>query len=524
MLLTLSTTHKPATDLGFLLHKNPARAQSTDLGFGIAHVVYPEAIDERCTAALILEIDPVGLVRGSSRFDQYVNDRPYAASSFMSVALGRVFGTAMTGRSKERQELADSNIPLEAHLPVLPCRGGEAFLRKLFEPLGYELEATRLPLDEHFPEWGESSYFDVTLRKTTRVQDLLKHLYVLIPVLDDDKHYWVGKDEIDKLLHKGQDWLETHPEKNEIVRRYLTRQKQLTREALERLTVADDDPDPDAREEKDASLEEAVEKPISLHEQRLLAVTDALKASGARTVLDLGCGEGKLIQMLLKERQFDYIVGMDVSLSVLERAESKLHLDPLAPLPLVPMVRVAEGEGAGDGGTASFGSHRPRTQHARDRVRLIHGSLVYRDQRLVGFDAAALIEVIEHLDPPRLVALERNIFEFAQPRTVVITTPNSEYNVLFEGLRATGEGPQVTGEESGQAVRSGHLPFTIYHLPPEAQRFRHKDHRFEWTRAEFESWANRVAADHGYSVSFSPIGPVNPTHGAPSQMATFAHV
>lgn len=509
MLLTLSTTHHPATDLGFLLHKNPARPQSADLGFGVAHVVYPEASEERCTAALILEIDPVGLVRGGSRFDQYVNDRPYAASSFMSVALGRVFGTAMTGRSKERQELADSSIPLEAHLPVLPCRGGEPFLRKLFEPLGYELQATRLPLDERFPEWGESSYFDVTLSKATRLQDLLKHLYVLIPVLDDDKHYWVGKDEIDKLLHKGQDWLETHPEKNEIVRRYLTRQKQLTREALERLTVADDDPDPDAREEKDASLEEAVEKPISLHEQRLQAVTDALKASGARTILDLGCGEGKLIQMLLKEKQFDYIVGMDVSLSVLERAESKLHLDSISPLPLANLAASPTSIPQEPNTVRPS----PRTQHARDRVRLIHGSLVYRDRRLEGFDAAALIEVIEHLDPPRLVALERNIFEFARPRTVVITTPNTEYNVLFEGLR--GDEIQVA---SGKSV-----PAPIPQYPNTVTpAFRHKDHRFEWTRAEFETWANRVGAERGYAVAFAPIGPEDEKHGSPSQMATFS--
>lgn len=495
MLLTLSTTHQPATDLGFLLHKNPARPQSTDVGFGVAHVVYPEASEERCTAALILEIDPVGLVRGGSRFDQYVNDRPYAASSFMSVAMARVFGTAMTGRSKERQELADSNIPLEVHLPVLPCRGGEPFLRKLFEPLGYELEARRLPLDERFPEWGESPYFDVKLRKDTRVQDLLKHLYVLIPVLDDDKHYWVGKDEIDKLLRKGQDWLETHPARKEIVLRYLARQKQLTREALERLTVADDDPDPDGREARDATLEEAFEKPISLHAQRLQGVADALKASGARKIVDLGCGEGKLIQLLLKERQFDFIVGMDVSLSVLERAEAKLKLDPkAAPLPL-----------AG----SEQGSPSPRTQLARDRVRLIHGSLVYRDRRLQGFDGAALVEVIEHLDPPRLAALERNIFEFAHPKTVVVTTPNSEYNVLFEGLKGAGEPSQGPTPQ---------YPNTV------TPAFRHKDHRFEWTRAEFESWANRIAAEHDYSVMFSPIGPVDASHGAPSQMAVFSRV
>jgi 3' terminal RNA ribose 2'-O-methyltransferase Hen1 len=466
MVLTISTTHRPATDLGFLLHKNPERVHSTDLGFGNAHVVYSEVSDDRCTAVLVLEIDPVALVRGSSRFDQYVNDRPYAASSFLSVAMGRVFGTAMTGRSKERQELADAALPLEARIPVLPCRGGESFLRRLFEPLGYEVSAAAIPLDEKFPEWGISSYLDVTLRYTGRVRDLLNHLFVLIPVLDDDKHYWVAKDEIEKLLRKGENWLETHPEKTEIVRRYLMRQRNLTREALERLTIVDDDPDPDSREARDAAVEEAVERPLSLHEQRLNTVLETLKSSGARSVLDLGCGEGKLLQLLLKDKQFETVVGMDVSLSVLNRAESRLRVDRLPPM-------VAK------------------------RLRLIHGSLVYRDRRIEGFDAAALIEVIEHLDLARLVALERNLLEFARPRMVVITTPNREYNVLFEGLKVVD--PQIG---------SG--------------KMRHRDHRFEWTRAEFQEWGQRVASQFGYEVAFVPIGPVDETYGAPSQMAVFS--
>lgn len=482
MLLTLSTTHRPATDLGYLLHKNPASEHTADLGFGVAHVVYPEVTEDRCTVALLLEIDPVSLVRGSGRFDQYVNDRPYAASSFLSVAMGRVFGTAMTGRSKERQELADTPIPLEAHLPVLPSRGGEALLRRLFEPLGYQLEIKQLPLDERFPEWGASPYFDVTLQKTARLQDLLNHLYVLIPVLDDDKHYWVDKDEIDKLLRKGKDWLESHPDKNEIVRRYLRGKRELTREALARLTEIEGDPDPDAREADELSVEEAVERPISLHEQRLAAVTQALKDSGARSVVDLGCGEGKLIRLLLQDKQFERIVGMDVSLRVLETAERRLRLDD-GPMPLTSQRDKA-------GQFASLATYeKPKTLHARDRVRLIHGSLLYRDHRLDGFDAAAVVEVIEHLDPPRLAAFERNLFEFARPKTVVITTPNQEYNALFETL-------------------------------PEG-KFRHKDHRFEWSRAEFKAWSNRVAADHRYNVAVSDIGPVHGTHGAPSQAAVF---
>ena len=192
MLLTITTSHRPATDLGFLLHKNPARAQSFDLSFGRAHVVYPEAGDDRCTAALILDIDPVGLVRGrrgpageGGLLTQYVNDRPYVASSFLSVALSNVFASAMAGRSKERPALAESSIPLEERLSVVPCRGGEVLLRRLFEPLGYTVMVTSHALDARSPEWGASRYFTLTMTATHRLSELLTHLDVLVPVLAD---------------------------------------------------------------------------------------------------------------------------------------------------------------------------------------------------------------------------------------------------------------------------------------------------------------------------------------------------
>ncbi|HEY2459874.1 MAG TPA: hypothetical protein VGI16_03665, partial [Candidatus Acidoferrum sp.] len=214
MYLTISTTRAPATDLGYLLHKRPGKLHSLALSFGQAHVFYPEATETRCTAALFLEVDPVELVRNSrgpsgegGLLNQYVNDRPYVSSSFTSVALARAFGTAMGGRSKDRQELADSALPFEIHIAVLPCRGGEEFLRSLFVPLGYEVSARQHVLDEKFPEWGDSRYWDVRLRVRRRLQDVLQHLYVLLPVLDDDKHYWVGDDEIAKLLHRGEGWL-----------------------------------------------------------------------------------------------------------------------------------------------------------------------------------------------------------------------------------------------------------------------------------------------------------------------------
>jgi 3' terminal RNA ribose 2'-O-methyltransferase Hen1 len=458
-LLTITTTHSPATELGYLLHKNPASFQTAKLPFGQAHVFFTEATDDRCTAAVLLDVDPVALVRqrdgGSLR--QYVNDRPYVASSLLSVALARLFGTAMGGRSKERPELAASEIPLEVRIPVIAARRDDTLLDRLFGPLGYEVEAARLPLDETFPSWGESDYFSVRVRRKCRLSELLSHLYVLIPVLDDEKHYWVGDDEVEKLLRRGEEWLPTHPERELIVSRYLKRQRSLTQEALARLAEVDQ-LDPDADEARHTQQEDAVEERIGLNRQRLATVLSTLKELGARRVLDLGCGEGRLLRLLVDDRSFEEIVGVDVSQRVLQIAARRLQLDRL-----------------------------PLNQQGR--ISLFQSSLIYRDRRLAGYDAAALIEVIEHLDPFRLEAFERVVFEQAKPGAVVVTTPNAEYNVLFEKLPAV--------------------------------EFRHGDHRFEWRRDQFAGWAEAVAGRHGYSVSFDGIGPADPTLGTPTQMAVF---
>lgn len=465
MLLKITSSNPPATDLGFLLHKSPYRAQSFEMSFGKAHVFYPEASAERCTAALLLDVDPVGLVRnrrgpgGEGRaLEQYVNDRPYVASSFMSVAIAQVFGSALAGKSKERPELAQMPLPVEAELSVLPCRGGEGILRRLFEPLGYTLSADRHRLDDKFPDWGDSPYFTVRLAGIVRLQELLTHLYVLIPVLDDDKHYWVGDAEVEKLLHHGQGWLAQHPERELITRRYLRHQRGLMREALARL-LEEDASDPDAVEESHAHEEESLEDKLSLAEQRMGAVVAVLKGVGAKRVLDLGCGEGRLLKAVLRDQAFEEVVGVDVSHRALEVAAERLRLEEMP-------------------------------QRQKDRIRLFHGSLTYRDRRLEGFEAAALIEVIEHQDSARLAALERVLFEFARRTAVVVTTPNAEYNVKFESLPAG--------------------------------KFRHKDHRFEWTRTQFRAWAEGIAQRFRYSVRYAPIGTEDPVVGPPTQMAVFA--
>ena len=460
MLLTLSTTHQPATDLGFLLHKHPAHLQSFTLGFGQAHIVYPEASDERCTAALILDLDPVSLVRGrpgavrrgnesAGPLANYVNDRPYVASSFMSVALGRVFGSALAGRCEARSELVTQPLPLIATVAPMRISGGEGIVRMLFEPLGYAVDTEKLG-DEHAPCWK------MTLTGSVVLSDLLSHLYVLVPVLDDEKHYWVGKDEIEKLMRFGEGWLGSHPARELITRRYLKHGKRLIRDALERLAELEDEPG----SEIEAEIEEApaVEKGPGLHEQRLTAVTEALKQSGATRVLDLGCGEGKLIRALMKDLQFHEIVGIDISSRELEIAADRLNLDRM-----------------------------PERQRAR--LTLFQSALTYNDKRLAGYDAAALVEVIEHIDPDRLAAFEQSVFGFARPGTVVLTTPNRDYNAKFP------------------ALSDGSM--------------RHHDHRFEWDRTEFAAWTAAMGEKFGYTVELSGIGDSDAEFGQPTQMAVF---
>ncbi len=491
MLLTISTTYQPATDLGYLLHKNPARLQSIEVAGGQAHVFYPEATAERCTAALLLDLDPIGLVRGRSggsgegfALEQYVNDRPYVASSFLSAALSKAFGTALNGTCKDRPDLPAQALPLEVKVAVVSAPGPD-WPRRLFEPLGYEVDIETTPLDPTVPEWGDSRYYTLHLRHTgLRLQDVLTHLYVLLPVLDNDKHYYIGENEAEKLLHRGGDWLPRHPERGFITRRYLRYLAAYVNPTLERLMEGDEVEEPDVSTVDSASPRvEGIESGaveaappqlsepndtmrglaestlhLSLHDQRLQQVAHEIYQLAPKRVLDLGCGEGKLLRLLLRQPKIEYILGMDVSHQALSRAAARLHLAEMPP-------------------------------RQRARLDLIQGSLLYRDERLAGFDAAALVEVIEHLDENRLAALEAVVFGQARPAHVFVTTPNADYNQLFEKLNA--------GE------------------------FRHTDHRFEWSRAEFAAWAAGVAERRGYELRLVGMGEEVEGVGAPSQMAVF---
>ena len=481
-MLTITTTHQPATDLGYLLHKHPDRLQTFEIPSGKAHVFYPEATPERCTAALMLEIDPIRLTRrgnpgGStpeSLLQEYVNDRPYTASSHLSGAIKRVFGTAMSGRCKDRPDLVGKPMSLEARVTSVRSRRGAEIIQRVFKPLGYTVTTETLQMDPRFPDWGDGHHHNLVLSSESRtLRELLIHLYVLLPVMDNQKHYWISRDEIEKLMRFGKDWLSSHPERDIISRRYLGHRRSLTAQAQEQFEnepseneeLAELPAEEGTAEPQQAgpaqpirvTREDVLEKSISLAERRNQAILEELRSCGATSVLDLGCGEGNLLRDLMKESQLARIMGMDVSLRSLEIAERRLRLRDMPP-------------------------------EQRKRLTLAHGSLIYRDPRLAGADAAVAMEVVEHIDATKLGAFEDAILGSARPRTLIVTTPNREFNVLFENFK----GP-----------------------------FRHRDHRFEWTRAEFQEWAGGAAERRGYSVSFRGVGDENETHGAPTQMAVF---
>lgn len=462
MLLTITYEGQNTQDLGYLLHKNPERAQQFELSYGKAYVFYPEISDERTTAALLLDIDPLDLARGKigskdgGLFD-YVNDRPYASTSFMSTAIVRIFGTAMNGRCDKRQELAETPLKLTACLSSLKDNGDTELAKEMFEPLGYTVKTERTRLDENFPEWGISPYIDLTISGTVKLSELLNHIYVLIPVFDKHKHYYISEDEIQKLLDHGEGWLADHPYREKITHRYFA-VRRYARKALDILLSDETTDDEVLASEENADSSEEKEAHTPLNTRRMEAVKNAVLASGAASVIDLGCGECRLTSLLLNEPQIRKVTACDISVSVLEKAAQRLHLDRMQ-------------------------------TYRKNKLTLIQASLTYRDKRFEGYECACVVEVIEHIEPMRIPAFERAVFEFAAPKTVILTTPNKEYNENYE------------------------------HMQENA--FRHGDHRFEWTRAEFRHWTEHICEKFGYTCEISGIGDIDDNLGTPTQMGVF---
>ncbi len=420
----------PATELGFLLHKHPDRVQTFPTSQGRATVFYPEAGSSACRA--VLHVDGAGarVPRDSAR---YVNDVAHAAGSRLVVAIGKVFGDALAGRCKHKPDLVDHRWSMTLTIPSVPLRA-RATPADLFGPLGWAVEVE--PQELRPSEWGDSDYATVTLRGLFTVRDALRHVAILVPVLADDQHYFVHEPEIEKLDRLGADWLADHPLREAIVGGYLKGIRPLVDGALGRLSGDDPSPHPTPR----SPLRE------SLAQQRIERVVELVRSSGARSVLDVGCGEGRLLTALAADPGL-VLAGVDVSMAALGRAETAL---------------------------------------ARVRgVELWQSSLVYADARCRGYDAAILMEVIEHVDLDRLPRAAHTVFDGMAPRVVIVTTPNREYNAHY-----------------GIDVR-------------------HPDHRFEFTRGDFTRWCDSVAVEYRYDVEIGGIGDPHPDHGTPTQFAVF---
>lgn len=453
MLLTINYKGENTQDIGFLFHKNPSRPQEFEMTYGKAYVFYPEVSNKSTTIALLLDINPLDLARGKEEgearglFD-YVNDRPYVASSFMSSTIANVFGTALSGKCKEKDELLEEKLDLTAKIHMLPCRGNKELIYKVFEPLGYKIEVQTFLSDEAFKEWGESKYINLTLSNNIRLQDLLKHIYVLIPVFDNQKHYYMGKDEVDKLLRHGESWLKEHPHSKIIIKRYFENKKSYINKVTKQI----------GEENGSEENKKVSEEKLTLNRERLNAVVNTIKEYNGKKVLDLGCGEGRLIKLLLKDRGIEKITGVDVSISTLDRAKTKLKIHDLP-------------------------------EKIKGKLKIIQSSALYYDKRFLEHDTICLVEVIEHLDLSRLEALENVVFKLVHPKNIIITTPNIEYNVNYINL----------GENS----------------------LRHGDHRFEWTEKEFINWSNTICNKYGYKVEFKYIGEEDKNRKTPTQMGVF---
>lgn len=395
MHLSISTTHKPATDLGFLLYKHPKKLHTRGTSFSTNHCFFSEATDDLCTANLwvnVRELQEFELYRRFNNFENpFINDRPYVAGSLMSTAMSEMFRTAMSGSCRERPELARSPIPLTIEVATVRCEDGIDFIKGIFEPLGYQVDLESYLLDEAFPNWGSSPYFKLRLQTNKELYLVLRQLFILLPVLDNQKHYWVDEAEQEKIIKMGEGWLQAHPMFSKIVSRYLKNLQSLAVEVKKHFAL-DENLTTKAR-----NKEEQLEQKIHLNTLRMDYVAELLKDHQVRTVGDLGCGEGKLIERLLQNSDITEIRAFEVSIDELEKAQQ----------------RIAE-------------------LKQLERVKFFNSSVLYLDHRTKDLDAVVLVEVIEHLEEVRLPVLAANVFKYMEPSMVVITTPNFEFNQRFE--------------------------------------------------------------------------------------------
>jgi 3' terminal RNA ribose 2'-O-methyltransferase Hen1 len=443
MQLTIQASGDNVQAISYLLAKNPNNLYERNHKGHLVRLFYSKFTETELEVTIFVTPDPIEMVKNNSNsydITHYINDREFAVSSIFCSFIRSALGTALNGQPKE-EHLKWVNHPFSFNFefgPVVSSLSDEK-LMNLFEPIGYEVTINRPEIEYSFPIKTKSSARYLSIKGMKTLQEGLRHLFVLIPVIDNYKHYFIDEKEIEKLERYGEGWLEQHPLRDLIYRQAL-RFKEI-------YSLVENS-------SKDEKKVEPVKK-VRLNELRYEKIVNAVSQMKPRSVVDFGSGEGKL----------------SVQLGFVEGITEILAVEPSESASLKALERF----------------NKVKNKEKFVIPELLWGSLFYYDERLKDKDVIILCEVIEHIDETRLPKAMDTLLHDYQPGALIITTPNREYNELYD--------------------MEEHL--------------RHNDHRFEWTRAEFRQWCTERNYSNDYELLFDGIGEEHPSHGFPTQMCIF---
>ncbi|HWO95040.1 MAG TPA: 3' terminal RNA ribose 2'-O-methyltransferase Hen1 [Bacillus sp. (in: firmicutes)] len=450
MQLSMKVVGEGAENLSRLLAKNPNNLYDREEKGNRTRLVFTSSNEREAEAVIFVTPDPVELVRNSPGiFDitQYINDREFAVSSLFCSYIRTALGTALNGKPKEEFiEWVDHPFNMEVGFGPVASHLSDQTIRELFEPLGYLIEIERGEADYSFNLKQKSSARYLKLKGQITVQQALRHLFILIPVLDNYKHYFIDEKEIEKIQRYGEGWLDEHP-----LRSYIIEQSLRFKELINKVPISSS-----IVTENKVNDDVSAPPKIRLNEQRYQAIIDKVESLPLnQKVVDFGSGEGKL----------------SVRLGMVPNVQEILAVEPSESSQLRALERFEKAAGKDQ-----FVCPTP-----------IWGSLFYYDERLRGKDIIILCEVIEHIDEFRLPNIMKTIFGEYRPNALIVTTPNHEYNAVYDM----------------------------------DENMRHADHRFEWTRGEFKDWCETWIAKFPYSMQLQGIGQEHEEYGFPTQMCTF---
>ena len=494
MYLTVKAAGPHAGMISHLLAKNPHNRYERNEKGARVRLIYSAFAEEKIEFTIFATPDPIDLVKGSPHsydITQYINDREFVVSSLFCSYIRPALGTALNGKPKaDYADWVEHVFPLEVTFGPVASNLPDAVIESLFTALGYEADIERGAAEYTFDLKSRSSVRNIRVSGQATLQQMLRQLFILMPVLDDYKHYYIGTEEIDKLQRYGEGWLQDHPQQELIIKRALRfapliadyrklAGDNVQKAAVNLLDTNTTDTDANTLQQpgneqittgitasqqgeadtlsSSADVQETAVPPIRLNELRYQAIVDQVSSlPRRRSVVDFGAGEGKL----------------SVRLAGIEGVEQVYAVEPSAYAGLRALERFGKLEREGQ----------------QIVPRLVTGSLFYRDDQWAGQDVIILCEVIEHINEHRLPQVMATLLDEYHPETLIMTTPNREYNAVYE---------------------------------MEEQEIRHTDHRFEWTRAEWADHCQDWVSGRPYEVSLHGIGDISEIHGQPTQMAVF---